>query len=244
MVGYRQEDSLTPSQKLIAGSISGVVTRFVTQPLDVLKVRTQLQKKTTESKSLTLYGISKKMLLEEGITAFWHGHILGQVHSVLSSTSQFFVYEMTTKLIFSYPIDPKYKSFLEFMCGIAAGTCCATLVIPLEVIRVRQMLVKKQYGGFFKGAKVVYASGGLLAFFEGWTASVLMSHKPQDTLDTPSTSKNLVRCTNLIQCLSDTVKMEGFFGLYRGLLVTVYKAQATSIVMFTTYEFVCFLLRK
>ncbi|CAH2228373.1 jg17297, partial [Pararge aegeria aegeria] len=78
MVGYRQEDSLTPSQKLIAGSISGVVTRFVTQPLDVLKVRTQLQKKTTESKSLTLYGISKKMLLEEGITAFWHGHILGQ----------------------------------------------------------------------------------------------------------------------------------------------------------------------
>lgn len=81
MVGYSQEDSLTQSQKLLAGSISGVVTRFITQPLDVLKVKTQLQKKMPESKSHTLYSMTKKMLHEEGITAFWHGHVLGQVRA-------------------------------------------------------------------------------------------------------------------------------------------------------------------
>ncbi|XP_045784290.1 mitochondrial thiamine pyrophosphate carrier-like isoform X2 [Maniola jurtina] len=244
MVGYSQEDSLSHSQKLIAGSVSGLVTRFVIQPLDVLKLRTQLQKKMPEGKSLNLHSMTKKILTEEGITAFWQGHVLGQAHSILSSTSQFFVYEMTTKLISSYPVDPKYKSVLEFMCGITAGFCCATLTIPLEVIRVRQALVKQQYGGLLNGAKAVYASGGVMAFFEGWTASVLMSHKPLERFQAPTTSRNLIKCTELIKCLTDTVKIEGFFGLYRGLLVTVYKAQATNVVLFTTYEFVCFLLRK
>ncbi|XP_052746745.1 mitochondrial thiamine pyrophosphate carrier-like [Bicyclus anynana] len=335
MVGYHKEDTLTPSQKLYAGISAGFVTRFVTQPLDVLKIKIQLLKRTPETKNYTLSSMAKKMMHEEGITAFWHGHVLGQMHSILSSTSQFFVYEMTTKLIFSYSIDPKYKTFLEFLCGIAAGTCCATLVTPLEVIRVRQMLVKEQYGGLFQGGKRVYAAGGIPAFFEGWTASVLMlgpqvgitfsvfsilqpmilnylykcngecthpkanahrpehivlassvagsisgtvskvatypldlakrrlqiavvmseyfglisifffqSHKSEDKIQTPSTSKHLIRCTNLIQCVTNTVKKEGFFGLYRGLLVTLYKAQATNIVMFTTYESVCFLLRK
>ncbi|XP_034839421.1 mitochondrial thiamine pyrophosphate carrier-like [Maniola hyperantus] len=319
MVGYSQEDSLSHSQKLIAGSVAGLVARFVIQPLDVLKLKTQLQKKMPEGKSLNLYSMTKKILTEEGITAFWQGHVIGQAHSILSSTSQFFIYEMTTQLIFSYSVDPKYKSFLEFMCGITAGSCCATLTIPLDVIRVRQVLVKQQYHGMLSGARAVYASGGILAFFEGWTASVLMlgpqvgitfsvfslmqpmilsylykcnsicshpkanahkpehlvlassiagsisgivsktitypldlakrrlqiaSHRPQERFQAPSTSRNLIKCTELIKCITDTVKVEGFFGLYRGLLVTVYKAQATSIVMFTTYEFVCFLLRK
>ncbi|XP_045783752.1 mitochondrial thiamine pyrophosphate carrier-like [Maniola jurtina] len=289
MVGYSQEDSLSHSQKLIAGSVSGLVTRFVIQPLDVLKLRTQLQKKMPEGKSLNLHSMTKKILTEEGITAFRQGHVLGQAHSILSSTSQFFVYEMTTKLISSYPVDPKYKSVLEFMCGITAGFCCATLTIPLEVIRVRQALVKQQYGGLLNGAKAVYASGGVMAFFEGWTASVLMlgpqvgitfsvfslmqpmilsylykcnsdcshpktsahkpehlvltssiagsisgivsktttypldlakrrlqiaSHKPQERFQAPTTSRNLIKCTELIKCLTDTVKIEGFFGLY------------------------------
>ena len=66
------------------------------------------------------------------------------------------------------------RAFLEFVCGICAGSCSATLVTPLEVIRVRQMLIKEQYRGFLNGAKAVYRSGGILAFYEGWAAGVLM----------------------------------------------------------------------
>lgn len=79
MVGYRQDDNLTPNQKLIAGCISGVVTRFLTQPLDVLKVRTQLQGKISRKKRLSVFATFKKILYEESILAFWHGHNLGQV---------------------------------------------------------------------------------------------------------------------------------------------------------------------
>lgn len=81
MVGYRKDDTLSPNQKLIAGVVSGIVTRFLTQPLDVLKVRTQLQKKSTKGRQRNVYETTKKILFEEGITAFWHGHNLGQVKS-------------------------------------------------------------------------------------------------------------------------------------------------------------------
>ncbi|XP_046977582.1 mitochondrial thiamine pyrophosphate carrier-like [Vanessa cardui] len=319
MVGYRKDESLTPNQKLIAGGISGMVTRFITQPLDVLKVRTQLQKKVTTGKPRNIFETTKKIFFEEGVTAFWHGHSLGQIHSIISTTSQFYVYEVTTKYVFSSHANPKYKSFIEFMCGICAGCCSATLATPIEVIRVRQMLIQEQYRGFINGTKAVYKSGGLLAFYEGWAAGVLMlgpqvgitfsvfsflqplflnylyscngtcshpkvnahkpehllfattaagciagfvakvltypldlakrrlqigSHKPDKKFYTPTTSRNLVRCTRLIQCITETYKVEGFWGLYRGLSVTIYKAQMTNIVTFTTYELVCYFIRQ
>jgi hypothetical protein len=60
-----------------------------------------------------------------------------------------------------------------FLCGAVAGACSTTVVVPLEVIRLRQMLVKEQYRGLLNGAKTVYKNGGILAFYEGLSASVL-----------------------------------------------------------------------
>ncbi|XP_041986988.1 mitochondrial thiamine pyrophosphate carrier-like [Aricia agestis] len=173
MVGYKPDEQTPANQKLIAGALSGVVTRFVTQPLDVLKIKSQLQNK--RNKSLTLFGISKSIYLEEGITAFWHGHNVGQVYSIISTSSQFYVYEVSTRYAFKF-FDYKYNKFLgEFLCGIWSGCCVATFVTPLDVIRVRQILIKEQYRGFYNGAKAVYRSGGLLAFYEGWFTGILMT---------------------------------------------------------------------
>lgn len=61
----------------------------------------------------------------------------------------------------------------RFLCGIFAGCCSSTLVNPLEVIRVRQMIINDQYGGLIKGAKAVYRYGGVTAFYEGLTANLL-----------------------------------------------------------------------
>lgn len=77
MVGFRHDDPMTNSAKLVAGVASGVITRFVTQPMDVIKVRAQLIKKAKKSRVVTQ--IATKIWTEEGLTAFWHGHALGQV---------------------------------------------------------------------------------------------------------------------------------------------------------------------
>ncbi|XP_028163391.1 mitochondrial thiamine pyrophosphate carrier-like isoform X1 [Ostrinia nubilalis] len=320
MVGYQQNDTMTPHQKLIAGCISGVTTRFITQPLDVVKIRTQLQKKQSHAYSDKWFSTTRKIFAEEGITAFWHGHNLGQIHSILSVSSQFYVYELSTKFVSNASIDDKFKPFMMFCCGSFAGGCSAALVIPLEVVRVRQMIVKEQYRGFFNGAKKVYKSGGIFAFYEGLSASLLQmgpavgisfsvfrmvqqgilhylsdcsagdckhapgnvhrpeylvvastlagsvsgfvsksltypfdlakrrlqiaTHKQDAQYKTPSTSKDLLKCKKLTHCLVETYKSEGFTGLYRGWKVTIYKAQLTSVVAFTTYELICYAIRE
>lgn len=75
MVGYHKDDPMKTEQKLVAGVFSGVMTRFITQPMDVIKVRTQLIRKPKKS----IVRIGQKILTEEGILAFFQGHTLGQV---------------------------------------------------------------------------------------------------------------------------------------------------------------------
>lgn len=101
---------MTANQKLIAGCVSGVMTRFITQPLDVIKIRTQLRKRSlTAEERAKWFSTSRQILREEGLTAFWHGHSLGQVHSVLAFASQFYVYELATKYVANTAIDKPYK---------------------------------------------------------------------------------------------------------------------------------------
>ncbi|KAM3968495.1 mitochondrial thiamine pyrophosphate carrier [Aphomia sociella] len=319
MVGYQKNDTLTPNQKLVAGCVSGMMTKFITQPFDIIKLRTQLQKRAPESKN-KWFRTTRMILREEGVAAFWAGHNLGQVHSVLGVSSQFFVYEVATKYVAGLSSDKKQEPYLFFLCGVFAGCCSATLVLPLEVIRVRQMIVKDQYQGLLNGAKKVYNHGGILAFYEGLSASLLQmgpsvgisfgvfrflqprilkyfhdcssgkcshhnsntnkpehllvastvagsiagfvaktitypfdlakrrlqiaSHKEDLRYQTPSTSRNLIRCTNLPDCIIKTFKKEGLRGLFRGWKVTIYKSQVTSIMAFTTYELMCYAIRE
>ncbi|XP_075991135.1 mitochondrial thiamine pyrophosphate carrier-like [Anticarsia gemmatalis] len=319
MVGYRHDDPITTNQKLVAGIVSGVITRCVTQPMDVIKIRTQLMRRA--KKRGALKKISRRIFWEEGVMAFWHGHALGQLHSVISVGSQFFVYEMTTRSVAGLAIDESHKPALNFLCGVMAGCTSTTLAIPIEVIRVRQMLVHDQYRGFFHGAKNVYRSGGFFAFYEGLSASLLQmgpqvgisfttfrvmqrlilnflddphdkpgqvstdanrhrpenlmlastcagcmagfvsktltypfdlakkrmqigSHTASDKYKVPSQAKKLAQCQRLSDCMYKCYQKEGFKGFFRGWTVTILKAQMTSVVAFTSYEMICYVMRK
>ncbi|PZC77692.1 mitochondrial thiamine pyrophosphate carrier [Helicoverpa armigera] len=317
MVGYSAKDSMTQKEKLFAGCFAGVTTRFITQPMDVIKIRSQLQRKPKRKN--VVYRVARRIFWEEGVTAFWHGHVLGQFHSILAVSSQFYVYELTTKFVAGLAAhELRFRNVEHFICGVAAGCVCTTIVIPLEVIRVRQMLVKDQYRSVLRGAAAVYRYGGIFAFYEGLSASLLQmgpqvgisfsvfnfvqpmilrmftpcppgecskgnKHRPQNIMlastiagsaagfvsksmtypfdlakrrlqigshrtntkyKTPTQSQKLIKCTKLFECLLLAYKYEGIRGLFRGWTVTVYKAQMTSVVAFTTYELICYATRE
>ncbi|KAJ2954152.1 hypothetical protein O0L34_g2379 [Tuta absoluta] len=322
MVGYHKHDNISTRQKLIAGCLAGVTTRFLTQPLDIIKLRTQVQGLKKGKKKKTVTKTATRILSEEGLSAFWHGHNIGQLHSVLAVSSQFLTYDVLTKLVGNYSWSSEYKPYSRFVCGVCAGCISATLVMPLEVIRVRQMIVKDQYQSLLKGGMAVYRYGGILAFYEGLGASLLQMgpqvgisfvvfsysqpmllhllqpnqtmpkgnedksmnrYKPQNLLiastiagslagllaktltypldltkrrlqlgthkvssnyKVPSTANHLIKCNSITDCLTKTVKKEGFRGLFRGWAVTISKAQVTSIVAFTSYELLCYAIRE
>uniref|UniRef100_A0A914M4F4 Uncharacterized protein n=1 Tax=Meloidogyne incognita TaxID=6306 RepID=A0A914M4F4_MELIC len=88
-----KQRNLTKIQYVSSGCFSGVATRLVIQPLDVVKIRFQLQEEP-------LYGVNRgkysgRMLKtmrmiwkEEGFKALWRGHIPGQALSVTYGKNQ------------------------------------------------------------------------------------------------------------------------------------------------------------
>lgn len=54
-----------------------------------------------------------------------------------------------------------------------SGCIAATLVHPLEVVKVRQMIDKDAKSSLIHGVKKVYSSGGILAFYEGLSAALV-----------------------------------------------------------------------
>ncbi|XP_011553132.3 mitochondrial thiamine pyrophosphate carrier [Plutella xylostella] len=316
MVGFQQQESLSPNQKILAGVVSGTVTRFVTQPLDVVKITTQLTR--IKSDKVTSYKVARYIWRKEGPPAFFKGHILGQIHSILFVSTQFYVFEVTTKYCYTH-LGDKHKRIQEFCCGLCSGCLSTVAVMPVEVVRVRQMIVRDgRYRGLAGGARAVYRRGGVLAFYEGLGASLLqigptvgiafstftftqkkmlrylkerggaperaalargnlhradhllyasvvagsLSGLVSKTLTYPmdlakrrmqiashpgaedSPKKKLIRCQATIwNCLTTAFRKEGLRGLYRGWSVTIYKAQLTSVIAFTTYELVCYGIR-
>jgi hypothetical protein len=71
------------SQSIIAGGVSGVVTRLVVSPLDVVKIRFQLQLEDPRNRSAKYRGMTqafKQIIHEEGVRGLclelWSGSCL------------------------------------------------------------------------------------------------------------------------------------------------------------------------
>uniref|UniRef100_A0A6I8PL38 Solute carrier family 25 member 19 n=1 Tax=Ornithorhynchus anatinus TaxID=9258 RepID=A0A6I8PL38_ORNAN len=90
MVGYDPDAEDRNNSKLevaAAGSLSGLITRALVSPLDVIKIRFQLQIESLSPRDpqAKYYGIVqaiRQMLQEEGPAAFWKGHIPAQLLSI------------------------------------------------------------------------------------------------------------------------------------------------------------------
>lgn len=90
MVGYDAKADARSNSKLevaVAGSVAGFVTRALISPLDVIKIRFQLQLERVcpSDPNAKYHGIlqaAKQILQEEGPRAFWKGHVPAQILSI------------------------------------------------------------------------------------------------------------------------------------------------------------------
>ncbi|KAL3111746.1 hypothetical protein niasHT_011033 [Heterodera trifolii] len=137
-----QEPGLHPFQYVQAGFFTGVATRAIIQPFDVLKIRLQLQEEPLRGKSRGKYsGIlqsAKLIYHEEGITAFWRGHIPAQGLSIVYGNLVFCTFELLTKQAGDFGFHNFSKS-VDFVCGASAGCLATTCAMPFDVVRTRMV---------------------------------------------------------------------------------------------------------
>eukprot|EP01133_Synstelium_polycarpum_P012401 gene12401-14553_t len=86
---------------LLSGSLSGAITRFIVAPLDVVKIRLQLQ--STPAGSVPKYtGISQafsRIFREEGLRALWRGNLSAEALWISYASSQFTSYQAVIRYL-------------------------------------------------------------------------------------------------------------------------------------------------
>ncbi|CAH1795655.1 unnamed protein product [Owenia fusiformis] len=176
MVGYHPTKyELTKRDHAISGAVSGVITRAMCQPLDVIKIRFQLQtepiSKAPKSKYYSIRQSFRSIIREEGYQALWKGHLTAQLFTVVYGPATFVSFEILTKQAWNYlpeHYSTDYRPITHFVCGGISGCVASVACQPFDVTRTRLVAQgePKIYNGILHAWKCMLAEGPL-TFYKG-----------------------------------------------------------------------------
>ncbi|XP_062872851.1 mitochondrial thiamine pyrophosphate carrier [Trichomycterus rosablanca] len=181
MVGYDPGSAtLSPEEAALAGSAAGMVTRAIISPLDVLKIRFQLQVERVsssrpEGKYRGIVQAWRCILGEEGVTAFWKGHVAAQLLSVCYGAVQFASFQALTELVHNTTPYNSQAGGIHFLCGGMAA-CSATVACqPLDTLRTRFAAQgePKVYRNLRHAVRTMYTQEGARTFYRGLTPTLV-----------------------------------------------------------------------
>jgi solute carrier family 25 thiamine pyrophosphate transporter 19 len=156
--------------------MAGLLSRFVVSPIDVVKIRLQLDTSRVQLGGQPLvWKTAKQILANEGVTAFWNGNVPAELMYVFYGATQFSAYKVANDVCRrEMPNAPEQARL--FVSGAAAG-CFATLAsYPLDLLRTRlaadpnrplrkrlgatmsRILAQEGYKGFYRGLKPAIVS--------------------------------------------------------------------------------------
>ncbi|XP_058464737.1 mitochondrial thiamine pyrophosphate carrier-like [Malaya genurostris] len=164
----------------LAGGLTGCITRFICQPLDVLKIRLQLQVEPISvgsniSKYRSITQTISCIYREEGVRALWKGHNPAQLLSLIYGVAQFSFYERFNLVLRDSTILQGHDRARNFMCGACSGSFAALIIMPLDVIRTRVVSQDpgKGYKNMFQAISVIYRIEGVRGLYRGLGPAML-----------------------------------------------------------------------
>lgn len=165
-------------QYVLAGGGSGAVTRALCQPLDVLKIRFQIQVEpiAVGSKYSSMYQAIRTIFKDEGVVALWSGHVPAQFLSISYGFVQFWSYETLSAKCYSFSnLSFVNKASIDFSCGAIAGSLATIASFPFDTIRTR-MIAEDKNSPMYKSVLHVFnhmcKTEGKLSLYKGLLPTV------------------------------------------------------------------------
>jgi len=192
-------EKLSPRFDLLAGGISGGVTRFFVAPLDVVKIRFQVQVEPTHLSSQQA-AVSKvvarakyhsvgqtirTIIREEGLSALWKGNLTATFLWISYGAVQFATYQQVVQLLGDRKAESVGRSGVQVSSwervkwslsgGGTAGAVATFATYPLDLVRTRLAAQSepKTYKGMGDAFWKIVQSGGVTGLYRGLFPTLL-----------------------------------------------------------------------
>ncbi|UKZ79532.1 mitochondrial thiamine pyrophosphate transporter [Trichoderma virens FT-333] len=176
--GGHLKDEGSKLQVVSAGAIAGLVSRFIVAPLDVVKIRLQLQPYSLSDPLAPLreapayrgtVDTIKHILRHEGVTGLWKGNVPAELMYVCYSAVQFTTYRSTTVFLQNALPTRMPDSAETFVAGAVSGAAATGVTYPLDLLRTRFAAQGRHrvYSSLRGALWDIYRDEGLKGFFRG-----------------------------------------------------------------------------
>ena len=180
-LGTKLANSNEMNDNALAGGISGISARLISTPLDVVKIRFQLQeesisKKNAQSKYTGVIQSLRTIVHEEGMSALWKGSVPGLAMYFIFGSVQFSSSAFVIRTLESRYNITTTSPGIHFVSGCYGGGLAAVICQPLDVIRTRFVGQgrNKLYRNLHSAVRLMYLENGLKTFYKGLTPTLIL----------------------------------------------------------------------
>ncbi|KAI8980254.1 mitochondrial carrier domain-containing protein [Pilobolus umbonatus] len=186
MPSYVTDANLTSYELSLCGALAGIISRFVIAPLDVVKIRMQLQTHRTQFGNSLLntahvkyphtVQAMKTILKEEGIRGLYKGNMPAEYLYLSYSAVEFWAYKELEQALEKWDAGHKIPHTMKtFSCGMIAGCAATTATYPFDLLRTRFAALgpEKHYTSIAQAIREIYKREGYHGFYRGlWPAII------------------------------------------------------------------------
>nr|CAD7268774.1 unnamed protein product [Timema shepardi] len=164
-------------KSIVTGAITGVISVFITYPIEYAKTQVQLEKTNGREKLYkgTIDCVTKTVKTY-GFKGLYKGLNVLVYGSIPRNAILFGSYDTTKSLLVKDHGHATPKEIL--MCGLFAGVCEAILIVtPMEVIKVTfindNRLAQPRYKSFSHGVKTIACDFGIRNLYKGLAPTIV-----------------------------------------------------------------------
>lgn len=157
---------LKPSQDLFCGALAGCSARMVVAPLDVLKIRFQVQSETRGLyRYATMASALRSIVAQEGLRALWKGNVPALLMVTPYASLQLAAFYQLKQ---SNLIDIR-EPYASLSMGAVSGAFATVCTYPMDLLRTRfaAQSEPKLYSNIRHAIDVIYGGQGLRGFYAG-----------------------------------------------------------------------------